>query len=173
MLQIVIGSLSITLSVVVLSLLVIVPGATVLGLILFLSIVFLILGIERLAIGISSASLRKTHVINIVLGLVIVGLSIFLLQFPILTSASLVILAAVALLISGVARIIHGISREIPKSYKAATIGVGALSIVISLAIIANPIKLGLVLLVIILTITLLIAGIEMIYLGARGIRKE
>jgi uncharacterized membrane protein HdeD (DUF308 family) len=102
-----------------------------------------------------------------------VGLSIFLLQFPILTSASLVILAAVALLISGVARIIHGISREIPKSYKAATIGVGALSIVISLAIIANPIKLGLVLLVIILTITLLIAGIEMIYLGARGIRKE
>jgi hypothetical protein len=32
---------------------------------------------------------------------------------------------------------------------------------------------LGLVLLVIILTITLLIAGIEMIYLGARGIRKE
>ena len=173
MLQIVIGSLSITLSVVVLSLLVIVPGATVLGLILFLSIVFLILGIERLAIGISSTSLRKTRVINIVLGLVIVGLSIFLLQFPILTSASLVILAAVALLISGVARIIHGISREIPKSYKAATIGVGALSIVISLAIIANPIKFGLVLLVIILTITLLIAGIEMIFLGARGIRKE
>ena len=173
MLQIVIGALSITLSIVVLSLLAIVPGATVLGLILFLSIVFLILGIERLAIGISSASLRKNRVMNIVLGLVIVGLSIFLLQFPILTSASLVILAAVALLISGVARIIHGISREIPKSYKAATIGVGALSIVISLAIIANPIKLGLVLLVIILTITLLIAGIEMIYLGARGIRKE
>jgi uncharacterized membrane protein HdeD (DUF308 family) len=173
MLQIVCGALSITLSIVVLSLLAMVPGATVLGLILFLSIVFLILGIERLAIGISSASSRKTRGINIVLGLVIVGLSIFLLQFPILTSATLVILAAVALLISGVARIIHGISREIPKSYKAATIGVGALSIVISLAIIANPIKLGLVLLVIILTITLLIAGIEMIYLGARGIRKE
>jgi uncharacterized membrane protein HdeD (DUF308 family) len=173
MLQIVFGALSITLSIVVLSLLAIVPGATVLGLILFLSIVFLILGIERLAIGISAPSLRKTRVINIVLGLVIVGLSIFLLEFPILTSASLVILAAVALLISGVARIIHGISREIPKSYKAATIGVGALSIVISLAIIANPIKLGLVLLVVILTITLLIAGIEMIYLGARGIRRE
>jgi len=173
MLQIVFGALSITLSIVVLSLLAIVPGATVLGLILFLSIVFLILGIERLAIGISTPSLRKTRVINIVLGFVIVGLSIFLLQFPILTSASLVILAAVSLLISGVARIIHGISRETPKAYKAATIGVGALSIVISLAIIANPIKLGLVLLVVILTITLLIAGIEMIYLGARGIRRE
>jgi uncharacterized membrane protein HdeD (DUF308 family) len=59
-----------------------------------------------------------------------------------------------------------------PKFSKGLVIGVGVLSIAISLAIIANPIRMGLVLLVIVLTGTLLIAGIEMISLGARGIRR-
>ena len=45
-------------------------------------------------------------------------------------------------------------------------IGVGALSVAVSIVIIANPIKFGLVLLVIILAITLLITGIEMICVG-------
>jgi uncharacterized membrane protein HdeD (DUF308 family) len=173
MLQIIFGSLAILLSVVVLSFLVVFPGTTLLGLILILSIVFLIVGIERVAVGLSPLSSKKTRITNIVLGLAIVGLSIFLMQFPIVTSAFLVILGAVALLISGIARIIQGISREMPKFSKGLVIGVGVLSIAISLAIIANPIRMGLVLLVILLTGTLLIAGIEMILLGARGTRRE
>ena len=173
MLQIIFGSIAILLSLVVLSFLVVFPGATLLGLILILSIVFLIIGIERIAVGLSSLSSKKTRIINIVLGLAIVGFSIFLMQFPVVTSAFLVILGAVALLISGIARIIQGISREMPKFSKGWVIGVGVLSIVISLIIIANPIRVGLVLLVIMLTATLLIAGIEMILLGARGTRKD
>ena len=173
MLQIIFGSLAILLSVVVLSFLVVFPGTTLLGLIIILSIVFLIIGIERVAVGIASLSSKKTRITNIVLGLAIVGLSIFLMQFPIVTSAFLVILGAVALLISGIARIIQGISREMPKFSKGLVIGVGVLSIVISLLIIANPIRMGLVLLVILLTGTLLIAGIEMILFGARGTRKD
>ena len=173
MLQIIFGSLAILLSVVVLSFLVVFPGATLLGLILILSIVFLIVGIERVAVGLSPLSSKKTRITNIVLGLAIVGLSIFLMQFPIVTSAFLVIVGAVALLISGIARIIQGISREMPKFSKGLVIGVGVLSIAISLAIIANPIRMGLVLLVILLTGTLLIAGIEMILLGARGTRRD
>jgi uncharacterized membrane protein HdeD (DUF308 family) len=51
-------------------------------------------------------------------------------------------------------------------------IGVGALSVAVSIVIIANPIKFGLVLLVIILAITLLIVGIEMICVGIRGTKK-
>lgn len=173
MLQIIFGSLAILLSVVVLSFLVVFPGATLLGLILFLSIVFLIVGIERVAVGLSSLSSKKTRVTNIVLGLAIVGISIFLMQFPVVTSAFLVILGAVALLISGIARIVQGISREMPKFSKGLIIGVGALSIAISLIIIANPIRMGLVLLVIVLTGTLLVKGIEMIFLGARGTRMD
>jgi uncharacterized membrane protein HdeD (DUF308 family) len=173
MLQIIFGSIAILLSIVVLSFLLVFPGATLLGLILILSIVFLIIGIERIAVGVSPFSSKKTRITNIVLGLAIVGLSIFLMQFPVVTSAFLIILGAVALLISGIARIIQGSSREMPKFSKGLVIGVGVLSIAISLAIIANPIRIGLVLLVIMLTGTLLIAGIEMILLGARGTKKD
>jgi uncharacterized membrane protein HdeD (DUF308 family) len=172
MLQIVVGSIVVLLSVVILLFLVIFPGIAFLTLILFMSIVLLIIGIERIAIGLSPISSRKTRIINIVLGAAVIGLSIFLMQFPIVTSVSLVILGAVALMISGIARIVQGISREIPKFSKGLIMGVGALSVAISIAIIANPIMLGLVLLVIISAVTLLIAGIEMIYLGLRGTKK-
>jgi uncharacterized membrane protein HdeD (DUF308 family) len=172
MLQIVFGSIAVLLSVVILLFLVIFPGIALLTLILFMSLVLLVVGIERIAIGLSPISSRKTRIIDIVLGLVVIGISIFLMQFPILTSVSLVILGAVALMIGGIARIVQGISREIPKFSKGLIIGIGALSVAISIAIIANPITLGLVLLVIMLAVTLLIAGIEMIYLGLRGIKK-
>ena len=172
MLQIISGSIAVLLSAIILLFLAIYPGVAILGLILFMSIVFLIFGIERIAVGLSPVSPRKTRIINIVLGAAVIGLSIFLLQFPIVTSVTLVILGAVALMISGIARIVQGLSRDISKFSKGLFIGVGALSVAVSIAIIANPIKFGLVLLVIILSITLLIVGIEMICVGLRGTRK-
>jgi uncharacterized membrane protein HdeD (DUF308 family) len=84
----------------------------------------------------------------------------------------LVILGAVALMIGGIARIVQGISGEIAKFSKGLIIGVGVLSVAVSVVIIAYPVRFGLVLLVIILSITLLIAGIEMIILGSTGARK-
>ena len=83
-LQIVFGSIAVLLSVVVLIFLVIFPAAAILTIILILSIVFLIVGIERIAIGVSSLSpTRKTRITNIVLGLVVIAFSIFLMEFPI------------------------------------------------------------------------------------------
>lgn len=172
MLQIVFGSIVVLLSVIILLFLVIFPGIAFFILILFMSLVLLVVGIERIAIGLSPVSSRKTRIIDIVLGVVVIGISIFLMQFPILASVSLVILGAVALMIGGIARIVLGISRDIPKSSKGLIIGVGALSVAISIAIIVNPIMVGLVLAVITLAVTLLIAGIEMIYLGLRGAKK-
>jgi uncharacterized membrane protein HdeD (DUF308 family) len=172
MLQIVFGSIAVLLSAIILLFLAVYPGVAILGLILFMSIVLLIVGIERIAVGLSPVSPRKTRIINIVLGAAVIGLSIFLLQFPIVTSVTLVILGAVALMISGIARIVHGFSRDMSKFSKGLFIGVGALSVAVSIVIIANPIKFGLVLLVIILAITLLITGIEMICVGLRGTKK-
>jgi uncharacterized membrane protein HdeD (DUF308 family) len=172
MLQIVFGSIAVLLSAIILLFLAIYPGVAILGLILFMSIVLLIVGIERIAVGLSPVSPRKTRITNIVLGAAVIGLSIFLLQFPIVTSATLVILGAVALMISGIARIVQGFSRDMSKFSKGMFIGVGALSVAVSIVIIANPIKFGLVLLVIILAITLLITGIEMICVGLRGTKK-
>ena len=82
-----------------------------------MSIILLVVGIERIAIGLSPVSSRKTRIIDIVLGVVVIGISIFLMQFPILTSVSLVILGAVALMIGGIARIVQGISRD-PEIFK-------------------------------------------------------
>ena len=173
MLQIVFGSIAVLLSIIVLLFLIIYPAATLLTIILFLSIVFLIVGIERIAIGISSlSSTKKTRYTNIVLGIAVLGLSIFLMEFPIYTAAFLIILAGVALLVSGIARVVQGISRDIPRIFKGLNIGVGALSIVISFLIIINPVRFGLVLLATMLAIALLIVGIEMISLGARGNKK-
>ena len=172
MLQIVFGSIAVLLSAIILLFLAVYPGVAILGLILFMSIVLLIVGIERIAVGLSPVSPRKTRIINVVLGAAVIGLSIFLLQFPIVTSVTLVILGAVALMISGIARIVHGFSRDMSKFSKGLFIGVGALSVAVSIVIIANPIKFGLVLLVIILAITLLITGIEMICVGLRGTKK-
>jgi uncharacterized membrane protein HdeD (DUF308 family) len=172
MLQIIFGSIAVLLSAIILLFLAVYPGVAILGLILFMSIVLLIVGIERIAVGLSPVSPRGTRITNIVLGAAVIGLSIFLLQFPVVTSVTLVILGAVALMISGIARIVQGFSREMSKFSKGLFIGIGSLSVAVSIVIIANPIKFGLVLLVIILSITLLIVGIEMICVGIRGTKK-
>jgi uncharacterized membrane protein HdeD (DUF308 family) len=171
-LQIIFGSIAVLLSAVILLFLAVYPEVAILGLILFMSIVLMIVGIERIAVGLSRISSRRTRITNVVLGSAVIALSIFLLQFPIVTSVTLVILGAVALMIGGIARIVQGISREIPKFSKGLTIGIGVLSVAASIVIIANPVRFGLVLLVIILSITLLIAGIEMIILGSGSTRK-
>ncbi|HYV52162.1 MAG TPA: DUF308 domain-containing protein [Candidatus Eisenbacteria bacterium] len=94
--------------------------------------------------------------------------SIVLMQFPVFTSAVLVVLAAIALLVSGISRIIQGISRKASGSSRAFRIGVGVLSIAVSILVIAHPIS-GLVLFAIMISIAFLINGIEMMALGISG----
>jgi uncharacterized membrane protein HdeD (DUF308 family) len=169
MLQIVLGALCIVLSVAILAYI----GPTILVTILILSLILLAIGIERVAVGIALRhSSRRSSITNIVLGLAVVALSIILMQFPIFTSAFLVILAAVALLLSGISRIIHGISSERSRSSRAFLIGVGVISIAVSILVIAHPISFGLVLFGIFISIAFLISGIEMMALGISG-RQE
>ena len=166
MLQIVLGGICITLSLVILAYI----GPAILTIILILSLILLVVGIERTSVGIAMRrSYRGSSLANIVLGLAVIAFSIVLMQFPIFTSAILVILAAVALLLSGIARIIHGISNKTSRSSRAFLIGVGVINIALSILIIAHPISFGLVLLGIIISIAFLISGIEMMALGISG----
>jgi uncharacterized membrane protein HdeD (DUF308 family) len=167
MLQIVLGGLCVILSVAILAYI----GPAILITILILSFILLAVGIERVAVGIAlRRSSRRSSITNIVLGLAIVAFSIVLMQFPI--SAVLVILAAVALLLSGIARIMHGISSERTRSSRAFLMGVGVISIAVSILVIAHPISFGLVLFGIFISIAFLISGIEMMALGISG-RQE
>jgi len=166
MLQIVLGGLCITLSLVILAYI----GPAILTIILILSLILLVVGIERTSVGIAMRrSSRGSSLANIVLGLAIIAFSIVLMQFPIFASAILVILAAVALLLSGISRIIHGISKKTSRSSRAFLIGVGVISITVSILVIAHPISFGLVLFSIIISIAFLISGIEMMALGISG----
>jgi len=166
MLQIVLGGICITLSLVILAYI----GPAILTIILILSLILLAVGIERTSVGIAMRrSSRGSSLANIVLGLAIIAFSIVLMQFPIFASAILVILAAVALLLSGISRIIHGISKKTSRSSRAFLIGVGVISITVSILVIAHPISFGLVLFSIIISIAFLISGIEMMALGISG----
>jgi uncharacterized membrane protein HdeD (DUF308 family) len=166
MLQIVLGGICITLSLVILAYI----GPAILTIILILSLILLVVGIERTSVGIAMRrSSRGSSLANIVLGLAIIAFSIVLMQFPIFASAILVILAAVALLLSGIARIIHGISKKTSRSSRAFLIGVGVISITVSILVIAHPISFGLVLFSIIISIAFLVSGIEMMALGISG----
>jgi uncharacterized membrane protein HdeD (DUF308 family) len=167
-LQISIGVISIILSGYVL----LYPGIAVLAAVQILSIVLLIVGIERIAIGTFSPYHRKSssRFSNIGLGVLAIAFSILIMAFPIFSILFLIFLGGFALLFNGIARIIQGVGGQgISWWSRAFLIGVGILSIVISGLIIAHPIGFGVRLLVVIMSLALMIIAIEMIAVGTAG----
>ena len=183
MLQIVLGSISTVLAGVILF----IPGSSISGTVLLLSLVLLVIGIERICFGVArptatptstptttTAKLfmyRSSSIANIALGLLIVALSIVLMDFPIFSAAMLIVLAAIALLVIGIARIIHSFREQDvhqgPRKY--ISVSVGILCLVVGILIISNPATFGVMLLVFMLSITLIIVGISMIVRGLKG----
>jgi hypothetical protein len=191
MLQIVLGSISVLLAAITLF----IPGSSVSTTVLLLSITLLVIGIERVCFGATrgtsttiataptattaaSTSItakpskyKSSRIANIAAGLLIIALSIVLMEFPVFSAALLIVLASIALLVIGIARIIHAFREEdihrATKKYL--SVGVGILCIVVAILIIANPTTLGVMLLVLMLSITLIIVGISMIARGVKG----
>jgi uncharacterized membrane protein HdeD (DUF308 family) len=93
----------------------------------------------------------------------VTALGIVVMSFPVHTAAFLIFLGALALLFNGVARIVQGIiNKEIPGWSRAFLVGVGVLSIGVSTLVIAHPILIGVVLLALVISVSLLINGIQM-----------
>lgn len=182
MLQIVLGSISVLLAAIILF----VPGSSISTTVLLLSLILLIIGIERICFGvvrttvttgtttttaISRSKYKFSRIANIALGLLIIALSIVLMEFPVFSVALMIVLAAIALLVIGISRIIH-VFREDDghrATRKYLSVGVGILCIVVSILIIVNPTTFGLMLLVFMLSITLIIVGFSMIVRGVKG----
>ena len=169
-LQVVLGLISIGLSVAVLAS----PASAIATVIVLVSIVLFILGIERIASGISAASTKvSSSIVNIGVGVLVIILSSVAMAYPLESAAFLIILGAIALLFSGIARLIHGFVDSNNAGWsRAALIFVGILSIIISLIVLAHPASIGIPLLAFIISIALLINGIEMIALGIAGKRR-
>jgi uncharacterized membrane protein HdeD (DUF308 family) len=196
-LQIGIGAVSVILSMLAIAY----PGLAVFSIIVLISIVLLIIGIERVIIGMLSYSRpypdeqqsvsasffssffigrRSSPFTNIGLGIIAIALAIVALAFPLIATGVLIALVSFGLILTGVARIIQGLAiryydktrRSISKWYKVLTIGIGVLSIILAVIIIVSP-ALGIFFLSLVLSVALLINGVEMIILGITGRRLE
>jgi uncharacterized membrane protein HdeD (DUF308 family) len=145
------------------------PGIAVLA---EISMVLLIVGIERIAIWIFSPYHAKSssRFSNIGLGALAIAFCILIMAFSIFSTLFLIFLGGFALLFNGIARIIHGVGGQgITRWSRVFLIGVGILSIVISGLVIAHPTGFGVRLLVVIMSLALMISGIEMIAIGTAG----
>lgn len=163
--QIVLGAIAIALSLSI----IINPGIGVATLVFLLSITLLVAGFERIAAGIFPYLKKSSRIGNIIFGALAIGLGITVLAFPLFTTIFLVSLLAIGLLFLGIARIIQGATnKNISKWSRAFLIGVGILSLGISLIVFAHPIS-GVILLTFLLAVNLLIIGVESIVHGASG----
>jgi uncharacterized membrane protein HdeD (DUF308 family) len=150
------------------------PGISIKTTIRLDSIVILIIGIERIAIGIALPLPGKLFKLaNIGLGPLIIALAIVLISIPLSHPVSPIALGALALLFNGVSRIIQGIrEKEIQCWSRGILIGVGIINIVVSVLSLTiqnfgdSPLARS-------VSITLLITGIQMLSAPLDTKRKQ
>ncbi len=135
-----------------------------------LSITLIVIGIERIVHGLSSDELSKSSKMgNIILGILGIGFGIFVSVYPVFTTSLLLIIMAVGLLLVGIARVITGIyAKESSKWLKILLIISGSIAVAVSILVFAYP-SLGVVLLALIVSISLLIIGIDSVIQGISG----
>lgn len=98
--------------------------------------------------------------------------AIIALPYPQLAVEALIFLLAFALLIHGIARIVVGrFAKVFPRWLRGLLVAVGSLTIAFSIVVLVNP-AVGALTLVLLLSIALLIIGIESIVFGIKGTRR-
>jgi uncharacterized membrane protein HdeD (DUF308 family) len=168
-LQILVGAICIVLSILVLA----GPRLGTYTFLFFIEIALLILGAERIASGVRSPRLkRSSRIINIALGSAIIGFALLGFFTPRLTTEWLVLLLGLGLLANGVVRIVDGFRNKDIYETSAVyfRIGAGIVSAAIAILVLVYPVF-GFVLILLILSIALLITGIELIIVGIKGRR--
>jgi hypothetical protein len=140
------------------------------SLIFLASTAFIIIGIERIITGIRSISLkRSSRLISIAIG---VGLVVFFGSAyfsPVYVSKLYVLILAFGLLANGAIRIIDGIKNNTyNRASKIFTVGTGVICIAVALIVFSRP-EFGFVLLLLIVSLVLLINGVQITFVGITG----
>src|SRR6187397_2518631 len=100
--------------------------------------ILLIVGIEQVILGLFVK--QKSRFVSIGLGVLVIILSSILIAYPKGTTALLIYILAFALLFNGVSRLIHGWRDRLRRGWsRGFRIGVGALEIGLSIAILVSP----------------------------------
>jgi uncharacterized membrane protein HdeD (DUF308 family) len=170
-LQITIGAAAIILSIFI----IISPKLGGITAISMVAITLLIVGIERIASGVSSKYSKRSRLINIGLGIVIVAFGIFTIANPSGSIRFMVLLVGIALLINGIVRITDALikkrneDRQLNKIFR---LVVGIISIAIAIITLVSP-GFGVIFVALVVGIALLINGIEIIVAGIIGQSKR
>ena len=129
-LQIAIGSAAIILSITVIA----VPKLAPITAMIIFAIVLFTVGVERIASGIGTEYLsRRSRMINIGIGAVILFFAIITIAFPQNSIKFLVLIVGLALLFNGAIRVIDGIRKSFPSnSQRMFRIATGAICIVLA-----------------------------------------
>lgn len=169
-LQIAIGSAAISLSIAVLA----VPKLAPVTAMVIFAIVLFTVGVERIASGIGTEYLsRKSRMINIGIGAVVLFFAIITIAFPQNSISFLILIVGLALLFNGIIRIIDAIRKSFPHtSQRMFRIATGAICIVLSGFVLANE-QFGIFVVVVVMVVALVIQGAEIIYAGIKGERSR
>lgn len=160
--QMVLGFLSIILSGVVL----LFPTITTLSLVIILSIVLVIVGLEKITISFIRG---KRKLVDIGLGSAVIALGIAAIVFPMLATLVFIALIGFGLLFDGISRVIEGVAEKARHRWnRIFNIGTGAVSIFLSAIIISMPF-IGQIFISILIAFALLITGLVILTNGIYG----
>jgi uncharacterized membrane protein HdeD (DUF308 family) len=146
------------------------PGLAFLFIVILISIVLFFVGIEKIISGIFIA--HRSRFATIGLGILTIILAGLAMAFPVAAAIVIIYFLGFALMFDGFARIIDGVTNRFNKGWvRGFLIGVGALNVVIAALVLASPLF-GAILAGIMIGLSLLIVGIQVITTGIMGRRQ-
>ena len=161
--QIGLGAIAIILS----TLILVHPAASVVSITVTLSVIFLVVGIERVLSGILVDNNSRWGSIG--LGFLVIILASIFLSYPVGTTVFLLLLIAVALLFVGIAGIIRGIADKQGSGWsRVFGVVAGVIAVAVSGLMMASPLY-GAVFASLVVGIALLVIGIQIIAAGISG----
>ena len=147
------------------------PGLTLLSIVVLVSVVLFFVGIEKIITGLFIA--HRSRFATIGLGILTIILAGLAMAFPVAAAIAIIYFLGFALMFDGFARIIDGVTNRFNKGWiRGFLIGVGILNVVIASLVLASPLF-GVILAGIMVGISLLIVGIQMVTAGMMGRRQQ
>lgn len=146
------------------------PLVAILAVETFFAVALIFLGFARLFGGINAKNLNGgLRALMVLAGLILLGVGMVALAFPVAGVLTLVYFFAVALLFAGIERLaVGGMAGTGPAWIKYLTLAIAVLVLVISFAILVFP-AFGLELIFILISVQLLLLGIELLAAGVTG----
>jgi uncharacterized membrane protein HdeD (DUF308 family) len=142
------------------------PGITILTLLYLFSAFLLVSGLFGLIYGIGRLGREGTSILTRImaplLGLLEIGIGVYLLRHPHVTFATFILLIGFALIIRGVFQVVEGLFEEGPSTYRIVMVLVGILALAAGILVLFQPAASG-VAFVWILGIYAIVAGALML----------